>query len=62
MNKELQTIAVWATTKRLLQIAAALAGTSQVQFLHDAILEKVRRDMLPVPEQYLVDCEGNNNE
>lgn len=62
MNKDRQTIAVWASTHRLLQIASALAGVSQVRFIHDALIEKAQRDKLPVPAQYLVVSEDSDNE
>ena len=42
-------ITIWKSTRRLLQLASAWAGASQVQFMHDAVREKIERDEIQLP-------------
>jgi len=41
---------IWRKTRRLLKLAAGWVGTSQVQFMHNAVMEKIERDSIPLPE------------
>lgn len=56
-----KTVSIWVKSHKLLRVASTLAGKSQVDFLHDALVEKVIKDGVPVPYQY-IKREGDDDE
>ena len=61
------TVKLYAETKQNGSVAAAITGTSFAKFVHEAVLEKIERDLAMdengrvVVELKLID-EGNENE